>query len=571
MKKLLCYLKNYIKETVLGPLFKLLEALFELVVPLVVAKIIDVGIKQNDSNVIIVYSIVLICLGIVGLISAITAQYFAAKAAIGFATKIRSAVFEKFQAFSYSTIDKLGKSKMVTTITNDINQIQTGVNLTLRLLLRSPFIVFGSMVMAYIIDPSMSIIFIVMIPLLFISVFAIMKITIPRYRQIQENLDSMVLSVRENINGVRVIRAFGSDDYEKNEFLSKNKKMNKLQNITGVISSVLNPLTFVIVNFCIIALVWFGALKVDGGYLSQGQVIALYGYLSQILVELLKLANLIVNVSRSFAAGDRVESVLEIKVEDVSGGKLPSSAENAVEFRDVSLKYENSSDFSLEHLSFIVPKGSTVGIVGGTGSGKTSLVNLIPGFYKATEGEVLINGKNINEISVTNLRERIGIVPQKSVLFKGTIRENMLWGKSDAADDEIYDAIKTAQASDVIDSRPDKLDAFVSQNGENFSGGQRQRLCIARALVKKPDILILDDSSSALDYLTDRNLRKALRDLDDNMTIFIVSQRTSAFSGADMIIVLDDGQISGIGTHDELLETCPIYKEIYDSQFSERE
>ena len=571
MKKLLCYLKNYIKETVLGPLFKLLEALFELVVPLVVAKIIDVGIKQNDSNVIVVYSIVLICLGIVGLISAITAQYFAAKAAIGFATKVRSAVFEKFQAFSYSTIDKLGKSKMVTTITNDINQIQTGVNLTLRLLLRSPFIVFGSMVMAYIIDPSMSIIFIVMIPLLFISVFAIMKITIPRYRQIQENLDSMVLSVRENINGVRVIRAFGSDDYEKNEFLSKNKKINKLQNITGVISSVLNPLTFVIVNFCIIALVWFGALKVDGGYLSQGQVIALYGYLSQILVELLKLANLIVNVSRSFAAGDRVESVLEIKVEDVSGGKLPSSAENAVEFRDVSLKYENSSDFSLEHLSFIVPKGSTVGIVGGTGSGKTSLVNLIPGFYKATEGEVLINGKNINEISVTNLRERIGIVPQKSVLFKGTIRENMLWGKSDADDDEIYDAIKTAQASDVIDSRPDKLDAFVSQNGENFSGGQRQRLCIARALVKKPDILILDDSSSALDYLTDRNLRMALRDLDDNMTIFIVSQRTSAFSGADMIIVLDDGQISGIGTHDELLETCPIYKEIYDSQFSERE
>ena len=571
MKKLLCYLKNYIKETVLGPLFKLLEALFELVVPLVVAKIIDVGIKQNDSNVIVVYSIVLICLGIVGLISAITAQYFAAKAAIGFATKVRSAVFEKFQAFSYSTIDKLGKSKMVTTITNDINQIQTGVNLTLRLLLRSPFIVFGSMVMAYIIDPSMSIIFIVMIPLLFISVFAIMKITIPRYRQIQENLDSMVLSVRENINGVRVIRAFGSDDYEKNEFLSKNKKINKLQNITGVISSVLNPLTFVIVNFCIIALVWFGALKVDGGYLSQGQVIALYGYLSQILVELLKLANLIVNVSRSFAAGDRVESVLEIKVEDVSGGKLPSSAENAVEFRDVSLKYENSSDFSLEHLSFIVPKGSTVGIVGGTGSGKTSLVNLTPGFYKATEGEVLINGKNINEISVTNLRERIGIVPQKSVLFKGTIRENMLWGKSDADDDEIYDAIKTAQASDVIDSRPDKLDAFVSQNGENFSGGQRQRLCIARALVKKPDILILDDSSSALDYLTDRNLRMALRDLDDNMTIFIVSQRTSAFSGADMIIVLDDGQISGIGTHDELLETCPIYKEIYDSQFSERE
>lgn len=571
MKKLLCYLKNYIKETVLGPLFKLLEALFELVVPLVVAKIIDVGIKQNDSNVIVVYSIVLICLGIVGLISAITAQYFAAKAAIGFATKVRSAVFEKFQAFSYSTIDKLGKSKMVTTITNDINQIQTGVNLTLRLLLRSPFIVFGSMVMAYIIDPSMSIIFIVMIPLLFISVFAIMKITIPRYRQIQENLDSMVLSVRENINGVRVIRAFGSDDYEKNEFLSKNKKMNKLQNITGVISSVLNPLTFVIVNFCIIALVWFGALKVDGGYLSQGQVIALYGYLSQILVELLKLANLIVNVSRSFAAGDRVESVLEIKVEDVSGGKLPSSAENAVEFRDVSLKYENSSDFSLEHLSFIVPKGSTVGIVGGTGSGKTSLVNLIPGFYKATEGEVLINDKNINEISVTNLRERIGIVPQKSVLFKGTIRENMLWGKSDAADDEIYDAIKTAQASDVIDSRPDKLDAFVSQNGENFSGGQRQRLCIARALVKKPDVLILDDSSSALDYLTDRNLRKALRDLDGNMTVFIVSQRTSAFSGADMIIVLDDGQISGIGTHDELLETCPIYKEIYDSQFSERE
>ena len=571
MKKLLCYLKNYIKETVLGPLFKLLEALFELVVPLVVAKIIDVGIKQNDSNVIVVYSIVLICLGIVGLISAITAQYFAAKAAIGFATKVRSAVFEKFQAFSYSTIDKLGKSKMVTTITNDINQIQTGVNLTHRLLLRSPFIVFGSMVMAYIIDPSMSIIFIVMIPLLLISVFAIMKITIPRYRQIQENLDSMVLSVRENINGVRVIRAFGSDDYEKNEFLSKNKKINKLQNITGVISSVLNPLTFVIVNFCIIALVWFGALKVDGGYLSQGQVIALYGYLSQILVELLKLANLIVNVSRSFAAGDRVESVLEIKVEDVSGGKLPSSAENAVEFRDVSLKYENSSDFSLEHLSFIVPKGSTVGIVGGTGSGKTSLVNLIPGFYKATEGEVLINGKNINEISVTNLRERIGIVPQKSVLFKGTIRENMLWGKSDADDDEIYDAIKTAQASDVIDSRPDKLDAFVSQNGENFSGGQRQRLCIARALVKKPDILILDDSSSALDYLTDRNLRMALRDLDDNMTIFIVSQRTSAFSGADMIIVLDDGQISGIGTHDELLETCPIYKEIYDSQFSERE
>lgn len=569
MKKLLYYLRAYIKETVFAPLFKLLEASFELIVPLVVAKIIDEGIGQNNSGIIINYSIILIFLGVIGLVSAITAQYFAAKAAIGFATKIRGVVFKHLQSVSYTTLDTLGKSRMVTTLTSDINQVQTGVNLTLRLLLRSPFIVFGSMIMAFVIDGSLSVIFAVMIPLLFISVYVIMKITLPRYKNIQRKLDSIVLSVRENLNGVRVIRAFGSENREETTFNYKNSDLKKLQNSTGIISSILNPLTFIIINFAIIALIGFGAVKVDSGILSQGQVIALYGYLSQILVELMKLANLIVTVTRSIAAGNRVQEILEIDKEDVSGDSFPEKTDIAVEFRNVSLCYEGSSDNSLENITFKVPRGYTVGIIGGTGSGKTSLINLLPGFYKANSGEILINGKNINQISVKNLRDNIGIVPQKSVLFKGTIRENMLWGNENSSDEKIYNALRTAQALDVVESRTEKLDAYISQNGENFSGGQRQRLCIARALVKEPEILILDDSGSALDYLTDKNLRKAISEMNDNMTVFIISQRTAAFNNADMIIVLDDGKVAAIGKHKELLENCSVYREIYDSQFSE--
>lgn len=569
MKKLLIYLKSYIKETVLAPVFKLLEASFELIVPIVVSIIIDRGIGLADNRVIINYSLILVLLGIVGLLVAITAQYFAAKAAIGFATEIRSMIFRRIQSFSYSKLDTIGKSRLVNTLTNDINQVQTGVNLTLRLLLRSPFIVFGSMIMAFIIDPSVSVIFAVMIPLLFISVFVIMKITLPGYKKTQNNLDSVILSVRENINGVRVIRAFGREEQEENIFKNKNSKLKKLQNKTATVSAFLNPLTFVIVNFAVICLIWTGALKVDSGALTQGQIIALYGYLSQILVELMKLANLIVTVTRSIAAGNRVEEIAEISEEDISGDKFPEDTDISVEFKNVSLCYDGASDNSLENISFSVPKGYTVGIIGGTGSGKTSLVNLIPGFYKPTSGNILINGVDINKISVKNLRENIGIVPQKSVLFKGTVRENILWGNRHASDDEILSALKTAQALDVVSSKDEKLDSEVSQNGNNFSGGQKQRLCIARAIVKNPEILILDDSSSALDYLTDKNLRNALAEKYKDMTVFIVSQRTAAFADADMIIVLDDGKISAIGKHSELLRNCSVYKEIYDSQFSE--
>lgn len=570
MTKLLRHMRSYIKETILAPFFKLLEASFELIVPLVVAGIIDTGIKNGDTDLIIKDSVILLVLGIVGLATALTAQYFAAKAAIGFATDVRGRVFAHLQKVSYTTLDKLGKSRMVTTLTNDVNQLQTGVNMVLRLLLRSPLIVFGSMIMAFTIDAGMALIFAVMIPLLFIAVFAVMKITLPRYKAIQSGLDSLVLSARESFGGVRDIRAFGAEEREAEAFGKKNLSYKKLQNGTGIISSVLNPLTFVIVNFAVIALVWVGALKVDGGSLSRGQVIALYGYLSQILIELMKLANLIVTITRSIAAGNRVEEILEIPEENVSGSAVEAS-DVAVKFENVSLCYSGSSENSLEDVSFEIPRGCTVGIIGSTGSGKTSVVNLIPKFYEPTSGKIEINGADSKTLSAKDLRDIVGYVPQKSVLFSGTIRENLLWGNENATDEELMRALETAQAADVVRSKPDGLDAYVSQGGSNFSGGQKQRLCIARALVKNPDILILDDSCSALDYLTDKKLRKALSETDNRMTVFIVSQRTASFTDADMIIVLDDGKVSAIGTHDELLASSDVYREIYESQYGEGE
>lgn len=571
MKKLLGYMRAYLKETVLAPFFKLLEASFELAVPLVVARIIDVGIKSGNNGIIITDSIILLVLGVVGLASALTAQYFAAKAAIGFATDVRSRVFGHLQRVSYTSLDRLGKSRMVTTLTNDINQLQTGVNMVLRLLLRSPLIVFGSMIMAFTIDAGTATIFAVMIPLLFISVFAVMKITLPKYKDIQTELDSIVLSTRESFGGVRDIRAFGAEGKEEEAFRKKNAAYRKMQNSAGIVSSVLNPLTFVIVNFAIIALVWVGAVKVDGGSLSQGQVIALYGYLSQILIELMKLANLIVTITRSIAAGNRVEEVLEIPEENTDGKTLLHDGDIAVKFENVSLCYDGASENSLENVSFEVPKGYTVGVIGGTGSGKTSLVNLIPKFYTATSGKIEIGGRDISELSAKELRDTVGYVPQKSVLFRGTLRENLLWGNENATDEEIMKAVKIAQAENVIASKSDGLDSYVAQGGGNFSGGQKQRLCIARALVKNPDILILDDSCSALDYLTDKNLRHALSSADKKMTVFIVSQRTASFSDADMIIVLDDGKVSAIGTHEELLEKSDVYREIYESQYGDGE
>lgn len=570
MTKLLRHMRSYIKETILAPFFKLLEASFELIVPLVVAGIIDTGIKNGDTDLIIKDSVILLVLGIVGLATALTAQYFAAKAAIGFATDVRGRVFAHLQKVFYTTLDKLGKSRMVTTLTNDVNQLQTGVNMVLRLLLRSPLIVFGSMIMAFTIDAGMALIFAVMIPLLFIAVFAVMKITLPRYKAIQSGLDSLVLSARESFGGVRDIRAFGAEEREAEAFGKKNLSYKKLQNGTGIISSVLNPLTFVIVNFAVIALVWVGALKVDVGSLSRGQVIALYGYLSQILIELMKLANLIVTITRSIAAGNRVEEILEIPEENVSGSAVEAS-DVAVKFENVSLCYSGSSENSLEDVSFEIPRGCTVGIIGSTGSGKTSVVNLIPKFYEPTSGKIEINGADSKTLSAKDLRDIVGYVPQKSVLFSGTIRENLLWGNENATDEELMRALETAQAADVVRSKPDGLDAYVSQGGSNFSGGQKQRLCIARALVKNPDILILDDSCSALDYLTDKKLRKALSETDNRMTVFIVSQRTASFTDADMIIVLDDGKVSAIGTHDELLASSDVYREIYESQYGEGE
>lgn len=568
MKKLLKYLKHYKLQSVLAPLFKLLEACFELIVPLIVAEIIDHGITAGwGAGYVVKMCLILIALGVVGLISAVCAQFFAAKAAVGFSKELRSDLFKKIQSLSYYEIDKIGTSKMITRMTSDVNQIQSGVNLVLRLFMRSPFIVFGAMIMAFVISVTAGWVFAATIFVLCIVVFGIMLITIPLYKKSQANLDGVTAATRETLTGSRVIRAFCKEEEEIEEFNRRNVKLAASQNFAGKISALMNPLTFAIINSGIIALIYVGAIKVDSGSLSQGQVVALYNYMSQILIELIKLANLIITVTKSFACAGRINEILDMK-SSLIHGEQATVVDNAhyIEFKKVCASYSGGA-YALDNISFSAEKGQTIGIIGGTGSGKTTLVNLIPHFYDAVEGEVLIDGKNVNSIGDEKLREFCGIVPQTAVLFKGSVRDNLKWGNENASDEEIRQAVETACASDVIASKKGGLDEAVEQGGKNFSGGQRQRLTIARALVKKPEILILDDSASALDYATDARLRKNLRSIDYDPTVFIVSQRTSSVMNADKILVLDGGKLAGTGTHEELLATCPLYREIHYSQF----
>ena len=564
MKKLLVYLKDYIKESILGPLFKLLEALFELFVPLVIAAIIDTGIENGDTGYIIKMCLVLVLLGFVGLAFSITAQYFAAKASVGFVSKIRHVLFGHIQSLSYSELDQIGTSTLITRMTSDMNQVQNGMNLALRLLLRSPFVVFGAMIMAFTIDVPSAMIFVYVTIVLLIVVFGIMLGSIPLYKKVQQKLDAVMTVTRENLTGVRVIRAFCKEDEETDDFINKNNELTASQKFVGKISALMNPVTYVIINLAIIWLIHTGAVRVEAGILTQGAVVALYNYMSQILVELIKLANLIINITKSIACGNRIQAVLDIKPDLESGNS--SCNEGSVEFDHVNLRYKNAGADSLSDITFTAAKGETIGIIGGTGSGKSSLVNLIPRFYDAASGEVKVGGVNVKDMDVEQLREKIGVVPQKAVLFHGTIRENMQWGVTNASDDEIMEAIEAAQGLDVIKAKGG-LDCEIEQGGKNLSGGQKQRLTIARALVKKPEILILDDSASALDFATDAALRKSLRELDYHPTVFIVSQRTSSIQHADRIIVLDDGAAVGIGTHDELMKSCSVYQEIYNSQF----
>ena len=573
------YLKDYKKESILAPLFKLLEAFFELMVPLVMANIIDYGISNRNMGYIGKMGLVLLLLGVVGLASSITAQFFAAKAAVGFSTKLRQALFDHIEDLSFTDIDKAGTSTMITRMTSDVNQVQSGINMTLRLFLRSPIIVFGAMIMAFTIDVKCALIFVVAIPLLSIVVFGIILSTIPMYKKVQSRLDQVLGITRENLTGVRVIRAFHQEAKEEERFRENNEALSAMQIFVGKISACMNPVTYVIVNGAIIALIYTGAVQVNIGNLSQGEVVAIINYMNQILVELVKLANLIVTMTKALACADRVASVFEIGADaayaekSVQNQKLADKVDKKapfLNFKHVSLTYQGAGAPTLQDMNFTVNRGDTVGIIGGTGSGKTSLVNLIPGFYPATEGEILLEGRDIRTMSDEELRGRIGVVPQKAVLFKGTIRSNLQWGKPDATEEEMWKALELAQASEVVDGKPGKLDATVAQNGKNFSGGQRQRLTIARALVRNPEILILDDSASALDYATDAKLRAAIRTLEDKTTTFIVSQRASTIRHADKIIVLDDGEIAGVGTHDELLKDCTVYQEIYYSQYPEQ-
>lgn len=577
MKRLMMYLKDYKKESILAPLFKLLEAFFELMVPLVMANIIDYGISNRNMGYIGKMGLLLLLLGVVGLASSITAQFFAAKAAVGFSTKLRQALFDHIEDLSFTDIDKAGTSTMITRMTSDVNQVQSGINMTLRLFLRSPIIVFGAMIMAFTIDVKCALIFVVAIPLLSIVVFGIILSTIPMYKKVQSRLDQVLGITRENLTGVRVIRAFHQEAKEEERFRENNEALSAMQIFVGKISACMNPVTYVIVNGAIIALIYTGAVQVNIGNLSQGEVVAIINYMNQILVELVKLANLIVTMTKALACAERVASVFDIGADAVYVGvqdqKLADKVDKSapfLDFKHVSLTYQGAGAPTLQDMNFTVNRGDTVGIIGGTGSGKTSLVNLIPGFYPATEGEILLEGRDIRTMSDEELRGRIGIVPQKAVLFKGTIRSNLQWGKPDAAEEEMWKALELAQASEVVDGKPGKLDATVAQNGKNFSGGQRQRLTIARALVRNPEILILDDSASALDYATDAKLRAAIRTLEDKTTTFIVSQRASTIRHADKIIVLDDGEIAGMGTHDELLKDCTVYQEIYYSQYPEQ-
>ena len=571
------YLKDYKKESILAPLFKLLEAFFELMVPLVMANIIDYGISNRNMGYIGKMGLLLLLLGVVGLASSITAQFFAAKAAVGFSTKLRQALFDHIEDLSFTDIDKAGTSTMITRMTSDVNQVQSGINMTLRLFLRSPIIVFGAMIMAFTIDVKCALIFVVAIPLLSIVVFGIILSTIPMYKKVQSRLDQVLGITRENLTGVRVIRAFHQEAKEEERFRENNEALSAMQIFVGKISACMNPVTYVIVNGAIIALIYTGAVQVNIGNLSQGEVVAIINYMNQILVELVKLANLIVTMTKALACAERVASVFDIGADAVYVGvqdqKLADKVDKSapfLDFKHVSLTYQGAGAPTLQDMNFTVNRGDTVGIIGGTGSGKTSLVNLIPGFYPATEGEILLEGRDIRTMSDEELRGRIGVVPQKAVLFKGTIRSNLQWGKPDATEEEMWKALELAQASEVVDGKPGKLDATVAQNGKNFSGGQRQRLTIARALVRNPEILILDDSASALDYATDAKLRAAIRTLEDKTTTFIVSQRASTIRHADKIIVLDDGEIVGMGTHDELLKDCTVYQEIYYSQYPEQ-
>lgn len=577
MKRLMMYLKDYKKESILAPLFKLLEAFFELLVPLVMANIIDYGISNRNMGYIGKMGLLLLLLGVVGLASSITAQFFAAKAAVGFSTQLRQALFDHIEDLSFTDIDKAGTSTMITRMTSDVNQVQSGINMTLRLFLRSPIIVFGAMIMAFTIDVKCALIFVVAIPLLSVVVFGIILSTIPMYKKVQSKLDQVLGITRENLTGVRVIRAFHQEAKEADRFRENNEALSAMQIFVGKISACMNPVTYIIVNGAIIALIYTGAVQVNIGNLSQGEVVAIINYMNQILVELVKLANLIVTMTKALACADRVASVFDIGADAAYVGaqdqKLADKVDKSapfLDFKHVSLTYQGAGAPTLQDMNFTVNRGDTVGIIGGTGSGKTSLVNLIPSFYPATEGEILLEGRDIRTMSDEELRGRIGVVPQKAVLFKGTIRSNLQWGKPDATEEEMWKALELAQASEVVDGKPGKLDATVAQNGKNFSGGQRQRLTIARALVRNPEILILDDSASALDYATDAKLRAAIRTLEDKTTTFIVSQRASTIRHADKIIVLDDGEIAGMGTHDELLKDCTVYQEIYYSQYPEQ-
>lgn len=573
MKKLLCYLKEYKKESVLGPLFKLLEATLELFVPLVVAAIIDTGIGNQDRGYVVKMCLVLVLLGLLGLAFSVTAQYFAAKAAVGFVTTIRHVLFGHIQKLSYAELDTQGTSTLITRMTSDMNQVQNGVNLTLRLLLRSPFVVIGAMVMAFTIDVKAALVFVVGIPALAVVVFGVMLACIPLYRKVQNRLDKVLGLTRENLTGVRVLRAFCKEEEQEAEFQKQNQTLTDTQKFVGRISALLNPLTYVIINVAIIALIWIGAIRVDMGIITQGAVVALYNYMSQILTELIKLANLIINITKSVACGNRIQSVLEVEpsVKDgaatVSGDGEAGKSAYSVVFEHAGIRYPDAAQEAVSDITLNVRPGETIGIIGGTGSGKSSMVNLIPRFYDCSSGAVYVDGRNVCTYGLPELRDKIGVVPQKSVLFAGTIRSNMQWGKPDATDEEIFAALEIAQAKDVVSKKEKGLDTEVEQGGKNFSGGQRQRLTIARALVKQPEILILDDSSSALDFATDAALRMAIGSMKHKPTLFIVSQRTSAIQYADKIVVLDDGSVVGIGTHEELMNTCEVYREIYDSQY----
>lgn len=574
MKRLLVYLKDYKKESILGPLFKLLEASFELIVPLVVASMIDVGIAGDDKSYIIKMCLIMAALGLIGLICSVTAQFFAAKAAVGFATRLRHGLFARIQSLSFSQMDREGTSTLITRMTSDINQVQSGVNLVLRLFLRSPFIVFGAMIMAFTVDVKAALVFVVVIPVLSVIVFGIMLISIPLFKKVQARLDQVLGITRENLSGVRVIRAFGEEEHEIQKFDEGTDALKHMQMVAARFSALMNPLTYVVVNGGLIVLIYVGAVRVETGLLTSGQVVALVNYMSQILVELVKLANLIITVTKAVACGNRIQSILEIPA-GMEYGFVTDKEENGtmgtVEFEHVSLRYYEGGEEALTDIHFKANKGDVIGVIGGTGSGKSSLVNLIPRFYDVEKGSVKVDDRDVREYSLGELRDKIGMVLQKAVLFHGTIRDNLKWGNEEASDDELWEALRIAQAEEFVLKKEKQLDEMIEQEGRNLSGGQKQRLSIARALVKKPEILILDDSASALDYATDAALRKALKEMPGETTVFIVSQRASSLMHADTIIVLDDGDVAGMGTHEELLKDCEVYQEIYYSQFERKE